>query len=82
MNKAYIFILDIIERAEQLMEKIGHTKGWKALTSEEFEESLYLSRSIEEIFQTKIMYLSEKEVAKLDAYFDWYQNLDDENDRD
>jgi hypothetical protein len=82
MNQEYIFILDIIERAEKLMEKIGRTKGWKALTNEEFEESLYLSRSIEEIFQTKIMYLSEKEIAKLDAYFVWYQNLDDEKDRE
>ena len=80
MSEEEVFIQDIIKRAEQLMKKIGKAKGWKALTNEEFEESLYLSRSIEKIFETKIMYLTEKEIAKLDAYLDWYQDLDDDKD--
>ena len=80
MSEDEVFIHDIIKRAEQFMKKIGHAKGWRALTNEEFDESLYLSRSIEKIFETKIMYLSEKEIAKLDAYLDWYQGLDDDKD--
>lgn len=79
-------VQDTIERAELLMQRAGDAESWRDLTEEDNDEFISLIRIIEDLGEIKEEGLSsagitDEETEKLNAYIKWFQDLEDQENR-